>query len=240
MFIVSDNIEGVCPFPDEMQSCNVSISTSIDKTRPISTCQLPMSVVSFFKTNRVPYSLVIDQLGKLTLMVRNPCMWPAPMNKMAGTPLGKMADQTVVGSVHNSDHEAFASCGGSLKASDSSALVSPTDIIIMSSRSDIEAGNHEELLSGMTNNMREAAMDALVLLWLKNLNVDESLIIQSISIQDKFGSYIAAARGLRPKPSATRGLKLDPSILKAKFHSLFSENLCKGVYVSSPRKVMET
>ncbi|GJT27566.1 hypothetical protein Tco_0907841 [Tanacetum coccineum] len=93
-------------------------------------------------------------------MVRNPCVWPAPMNKMAGTPLGEMADQTVVGSVHNSDHGAFASnalCGGSLKASDSSPLVSPTAIFNMS-----RAGNHEELLSGMTNNMHEAAMDALV------------------------------------------------------------------------------
>ncbi|GJX92363.1 hypothetical protein Tco_0345689 [Tanacetum coccineum] len=153
---------------------------------------------------------------------------------MAGTPLGEMADQTVVGSVHNSDHGAFASgysCGGSLKASDASALVSPTPIINMS-----RAGNHEELLSGMTNNMREAAMDALVLLWLKNLNVDESPIVQSVSIQDKPGSYIAAAGGSRPKPSAAGGSKLDPSISKAKFRSLFSENLCEGVYVSIPRK----
>ncbi|GKA98664.1 hypothetical protein Tco_0826601 [Tanacetum coccineum] len=104
---------------------------------------------------------------------------------------------------------------------------------------DIEAGNHEELLSGMTNNMREAAMDALVLLWLKNLNIDESLIVQSVSIQDKPGSYIAAAGGSRPKPSATVRSKLDPSISKAKFCSLFSKNLCEGVYVSIPRKVVE-
>ncbi|GJW28395.1 hypothetical protein Tco_0045270, partial [Tanacetum coccineum] len=171
-------------------------------------------------------------------MVRNPCMWHAPMNKMAGTPLGEMADQTVVGSVHNLDHRAFsfgASCGGSLKASDSSALVSLTAIINMS-----RAGNHEELLSGMTNNMREAAMDALVLLWLKNLNVDESPIVQSVSIQDTPGSYIAAAGGSRPKPSAVGGSKLDPSISKAKFRLLFLENLCEDVYVSIPRKVVET
>ncbi|GKE16782.1 hypothetical protein Tco_1424359 [Tanacetum coccineum] len=74
-------------------------------------------------------------LGKLTLMVRNPCVWHVPMNKMAGTPLGEMADQTIMGTVHNSDHAAFASgysCGGSLKASDNSALVSPTPIINMS------------------------------------------------------------------------------------------------------------
>nr|GEU31641.1 hypothetical protein [Tanacetum cinerariifolium] len=138
-----------------------------------------------------------------------------------GTPLGEMADQIVVGSVHNLDHGAFASsysCGGSHKASDTSALVSPTPIINMS-----RAGNHEELLSGMTNNMREAAMDAL-----------------SISIRDKHGSYIVVAGGLRPKPSAVGGLKLDPSISKAKFHSLFSKNLCEGVYVSIPKKVVET
>nr|GEY07980.1 hypothetical protein [Tanacetum cinerariifolium] len=137
-------------------------------------------------------------LGKLTLMVRNPCVWPAPMNKMAGTPLGEMADQTVMGSVHNSDHGAFASgysCGGNFKR---------------------------------------------VLLWLKNLNVDKSPIVQSVSIQDKPSSYIAAARGSRPKPSAAGGSKLDPSISKAKFHSLFLENLCEGVYVSIPRKVVET
>nr|GEV69267.1 hypothetical protein [Tanacetum cinerariifolium] len=113
------------------------------------------------------------------------------------------------GSVHNLDHEAFASgysCGGSLKASDASALVSPTPIINMS-----RAGNHEELLSRMTNNMREAAMDAL----------------------------IAATGGLRPKPSAVGGSKLDPSISKAKFRSLFLENLCEGVYVSILSKVVE-
>nr|GEV73581.1 hypothetical protein [Tanacetum cinerariifolium] len=102
---------------------------------------------------------------------------------------------------------------------------------------DIEVGNHEELLSGMTNNMREATMDALVLLWLKNLNVDESLIVQSISIQDKPGSYITVAGGSRPKPSAAGGSKLDPSISKAKFRSLFLENLCEGVYVSIPRRL---
>ncbi|GJZ69706.1 zinc knuckle CX2CX4HX4C containing protein [Tanacetum coccineum] len=182
-------------------------------------------------------------------MVRNPCVWPAPMNKMAGTRLGEMADQTVMGSVHNSDHGAFASnasCGGSLKASDSSPLVSPTAIFNMSRGQfnvdvaatfgvslinvgdldvlikDIEAGNHEELLSGMTNNMHEAAMDAL-----------------SVSIQDKPGSYIVAAGGSRPKPSAAGGSKLDLSISKAKFRSLFLENLCEGVYVSIPRKVVE-
>nr|GEZ16171.1 hypothetical protein [Tanacetum cinerariifolium] len=157
-------------------------------------------------------------LGKLTLMVGNPYVWPAPMNKMAGTPLGEMVDQTIMGSVHNSDHKAFASgysCGRSLKASDTSALVSPTPIINMS-----QAGNHEELLSGMTNNMHEAAMDAL-----------------SESIQDKHGSYIATAGGSRLKPSAARGSKLDASISKAKFCSLFSKNLCDGVYVSIPKKV---
>ncbi|GJX48674.1 reverse transcriptase domain-containing protein [Tanacetum coccineum] len=186
---------------------------------------------------------------------------------MAGTPLGKMADQTIVESVHNSDHGAFASGasrGGSLKESDSSPLVSPTAIINMSRGQfnvdvaatfgvlltnvgdldelikDIEDGNHEELLSEMTNNMCEATMDALVLLWLKNLNVDESLIFQFVSIQDKHGSYIDAAGGSRPKPSATGGSKLDQCISKANFCLLFSENLCEGVYVSIRRKFMET
>nr|GFA24232.1 hypothetical protein [Tanacetum cinerariifolium] len=128
-------------------------------------------------------------LEKLTLTERNPFVWCAPMNKMAGTPLGEMADQTIKGSVHNSDHRAFAfgaSCGGSLKESESSPLVSPTAIINMLRGQfnvdvaatfgvlltnfsdldvlikDIEADNHEELLPGMTNNMGEATMDALV------------------------------------------------------------------------------
>ncbi|GJV82838.1 zinc knuckle CX2CX4HX4C containing protein [Tanacetum coccineum] len=80
---------------------------------------------------------------------------------------------------------------------------------------DTEAGKHKELLSGMTNDKRKAVMDALVAmcdsiqaentnadaipckvshvngstiidaLVAKNLNVDESLIVQSVSIQDK-------------------------------------------------------
>ncbi|GJW61789.1 hypothetical protein Tco_0111124 [Tanacetum coccineum] len=154
-------------------------------------------------------------LGKLTLIVRNPYVWPAPMNKMAGTPLGEMADQTVVGSVHNSDHGAFASgasCGVSLKASDSSPLVSPTAII----------------------NMSRGILKLLIILM-----SDADSFAKTVSIQDKPGSYIAAAGGSRPKPSAAGGSKLDPSISKAKFRSLFSENLCEGVYVSIPRKVVE-
>ncbi|GKG47831.1 hypothetical protein Tco_0507316, partial [Tanacetum coccineum] len=54
-----------------------------------------------------------------------------------------MADQTVVGSVHNLDPGAFASaalCGGSLKASDSLPLVSPTAIINMSRDDNTNAG----------------------------------------------------------------------------------------------------
>nr|GEV59783.1 hypothetical protein [Tanacetum cinerariifolium] len=135
---------------------------------------------------------------------------------------------------HHGDFASSYSCGGSLKASDASAFVSPTPIINM-----LRAGNHEELLSGMTNNMCEAAMDVVVLLWLKNINVDESPIFQSVSIQDKSGSYIFVAGGSRPKPSTAGGSKLDPSISKAKFRSLFSKNLCEGVYVSIPRKVVE-
>nr|GEU67285.1 hypothetical protein [Tanacetum cinerariifolium] len=122
---------------------------------------------------------------------------------MACTTLGEMADQTVMRSVHNSDHGDFASgylCGRSLKLSDASALVSPTPIINMSRDvliKDIEAANHKELLSGMTNNMREAAMDAL-----------------SVSMHDNPGSYISAAGGSRPKPSAAGGSKLDPIWVK--------------------------
>ncbi|GKD55788.1 hypothetical protein Tco_1289175 [Tanacetum coccineum] len=121
-----------------------------------------------------------------------------------------------MGSVYNSDHRAFASsysCSGSLKASDASALVSPTPIINMS--------------RGQFN------VDA------DNTNAN-AIPCKSVSIQDTPGSYIAAAGGSRPKPSATGGSKLDPCISKANFHLLFPENLCEGVYVSIRRKVVET
>nr|GEU65573.1 hypothetical protein [Tanacetum cinerariifolium] len=138
------------------------------------------------------------------------------------------------------------------------------------SRKDIEVGKHKELLSRMTNDKRKAVMDALVVmcnsiqaantnvdailyvvshvddstivdaLAAENLNVDKDPIVHSIFIQDKPNSYIAAARGSRPKPSVAGASKLDPSISKANFHSLFLENLCEGVNVSIPRKVVET
>ncbi|GKB23551.1 zinc knuckle CX2CX4HX4C containing protein [Tanacetum coccineum] len=74
----------------------------------------------------------------------------------------------------------------------------------------------------------------------EKLNVDESPVVQSVSIQDTLSSYIVAAGGSRSKPSVAGGTKLDPSISKANFHSLFSENLCEGVNVSIPKKVVET
>nr|GEU62639.1 hypothetical protein [Tanacetum cinerariifolium] len=66
-------------------------------------------------------------------------------------------------------------------------------------------------------------------------NINDDVIPYKVSHVDD--STIVG--GSRPKPSAAGGLKLDPSISKAKFRSLFSENLCEGVYVSIPRKVME-
>ncbi|GJZ79863.1 hypothetical protein Tco_0644700 [Tanacetum coccineum] len=187
-----------------------------------------------------------------------------------------------------------ASCDGSPKVSNSSPLVSPTAPINMPRglynvdvvatfgvplktvgnldvlTKDIEAGKHEELLYGMTNDKRKAVMDSLVAmcdsvqatntnanaipcmvshvddstiidaLVAENLNVDESPIIQFVFIQDKPTSYITVAGGSRPKPSVAGGSKLDPIISKVKFCSLFSENLCEGVNVSIPRKVVET
>ncbi|GKC57855.1 hypothetical protein Tco_1085453 [Tanacetum coccineum] len=90
---------------------------------------------------------------------------------------------------------------------------------------DIEAGKHEDLLFGMTNDKHKAVMDALVAmcdsihakntnvdaipcmvshvddstivdaLVAENLNVNESLIVQSVFIQDKHSSNIAVAEG---------------------------------------------
>ncbi|GKB43368.1 zinc knuckle CX2CX4HX4C containing protein, partial [Tanacetum coccineum] len=164
-----------------------------------------------------------------------------------------------------------ASCDGSPKVSNSSPLVSPTvpiniprgmynvdvaatfgvplttvgDLDVLTK--DIEAGKHEELLSGMTIDKRKEVMDALVAmcdsiqatntnadaipcvvshvddstivdaLVAENLNGDESSVVHSIFIQDKPSSYIAAAGGSRPKSSVVGGSKLDPSITKANF-----------------------
>ncbi|GKB60692.1 hypothetical protein Tco_0916878 [Tanacetum coccineum] len=135
---------------------------------------------------------------------------------------------------------------------------------------DIEAGKHDELLYGMNNDKGMAFMDALGAicnsiqaentnadvipckvshvddsiiidtLVAENINVDEFTIVQSISIQDNPSSYIAAAGGPRPKPSITGWSKLDPSISNANFRSLFLKNLCEGVNVSIPRKVVKT
>ncbi|GJS09827.1 hypothetical protein Tco_0366623 [Tanacetum coccineum] len=135
-----------------------------------------------------------------------------------------------------------ASCNGSLKVSNSSPLVSPTAPINMPRglynvdvaatfgvplttvgdldvlTKGIEASKHEELLSGMTSDKRKAVMDALVSMCdsvqATNTNVDAIPFIQSVFIQDKPSSYIAAARGSRPKPSVAGGSKLDQNISK--------------------------
>nr|GEW47282.1 hypothetical protein [Tanacetum cinerariifolium] len=145
------------------------------------------------------------------------------MNKMTGTPLGEMADQTIMGVFITQIMGLFSLVTRMVEVLERvTLLLWSLLLILLTCHEDIEAVNHEELLSRMTHNMREAAMDAL-----------------SVSIQDKPGSYITAAEGSRPKQSATKGSKLDPSISKEKFHSLFLENLCEGVYVTIPRKVVE-
>ncbi|GJW49836.1 hypothetical protein Tco_0091187 [Tanacetum coccineum] len=55
-----------------------------------------------------------------------------------------------------------------------------------------------------------------------------SLIFQSVIIQDQPRSYVGAAG--KPKPNKS----------KANFHSISSENLCEGANFSIPRKVVET
>ncbi|GKD18059.1 zinc knuckle CX2CX4HX4C containing protein [Tanacetum coccineum] len=61
------------------------------------------------------------------------------------------------------------------------------------------------------------------------IHVDESPIVQSIIVQDMPNSYAGAAGGLKPVPSKS----------KAKFRSLFLENLCEGASFSIPKKVVE-
>nr|GEX09296.1 hypothetical protein [Tanacetum cinerariifolium] len=155
-------------------------------------------------------------------MVRNPWVWPAPMNKIACTSLGEMANQTVVRSVHNSDHGDFASVasfGGNLKAGDSSPLVSPTTIISMSrGQFNVDVAVTFGVLLTNADNTNAYVIPCKV------SHVDDSTIV---------------VRGSRSKPSAAGGSKLDLSISKADFRSLFSKNLCEGFYVSILRKVVE-
>nr|GEW47281.1 hypothetical protein [Tanacetum cinerariifolium] len=146
-----------------------------------------------------------------------------PDDSQKGTPLGEMADQTVMGVFITRIMGLFPLVTRVVEVLERvTLLLWSLLLILLTCHEDIEAVNREELLYRMTHNMREAAMDAL-----------------SVSIQDKPGSYITAAEGSRRKQSATKGLKLDPSISKAKFHLLFLENLCEGVYVTIPRKVVE-
>nr|GEV19585.1 hypothetical protein [Tanacetum cinerariifolium] len=152
-----------------------------------------------------------------------------------------------------------ASCDGSPKASNSSPLVSPTTTIKMPRgmyNVDVTAtfgvlltivGNLDVFSRLKTNadvipfkvlHVDDSTIvDALVA---ENLNVDESIIFRSISIQDKPSSYFTAAGGSRPKPREAGGLKLDPGISNVNFRSLSLKNLCEGVNVSIPRKFVET
>ncbi|GJS63678.1 zinc knuckle CX2CX4HX4C containing protein [Tanacetum coccineum] len=105
---------------------------------------------------------------------------------------------------------------------------------------DIQAGKHEELLSGMTNEKRTAVMDALVAMC-DSIEVEPVIslhsevspsdhIIQYVYIHKKPSSYIGEAGGSKPEPSKA----------KANFCLSFSKKLCVGATFSIPRKVVET
>ncbi|GKC32202.1 hypothetical protein Tco_1039496 [Tanacetum coccineum] len=97
---------------------------------------------------------------------------------------------------------------------------------------DIEAGKHDELLYGMTNDKRIAVMDTLIAMCelIEDENSPNDPIIQYAYIHEKPNSYVGAAGGSKPKLRN----------LKANFRLLFSENLCEGADFSIPREIVET
>ncbi|GJX26060.1 zinc knuckle CX2CX4HX4C containing protein [Tanacetum coccineum] len=176
--------------------------------------------------------------------------------------------------------ESGATCDGSPKVSNSSPWVSPNATINMPRGlynvdvaatfgvplttvgdlhlliKSIEAGKHDELLSGMTNDERMAIMDALGAICNSiqadntnadvipckvshvddstNLNVDESTmpndpIVQSVDINTKSKSYTEAA-GASAK---------DQPKVKSNFRPLVADLVFDGVNISIPRKVVE-
>ncbi|GKA66791.1 zinc knuckle CX2CX4HX4C containing protein [Tanacetum coccineum] len=119
-----------------------------------------------------------------------------------------------------------------------------------------EAGKHDELLSGMTNDERMAIMDALDTICNSiqadntnadvipckvshvddstNLNIDESTmpndpIVQSVDINTKSTSYAGAA-GASAK---------DQPKVNSNFRHLVADPVFYGVNISIPRKVVE-
>ncbi|GKD41321.1 hypothetical protein Tco_1261528, partial [Tanacetum coccineum] len=117
----------------------------------------------------------------------------------------------------------------------------------------IEMGKHEAVWSGMTEERHKDVMDSMFTTWKRltdenpsvasnventamdtinedTLHMDDSLIVQSVTIQDKSRSYVGVAGGLKSEPSKS----------KANFRLLSLENLCEGANLSIPRKVVET
>ncbi|GJX89820.1 zinc knuckle CX2CX4HX4C containing protein [Tanacetum coccineum] len=128
---------------------------------------------------------------------------------------------------------------------------------------DIEAGKHEELLFGMTNDKRIVVMDALVAMCdsirAENTNadatpcmvshVDDSITKGASIVDDNLSSKvlpndpIVKSIDIHEKPSsyvsAAGGSKPEPSKSKANFRLLFSENSCEGVNVFIPSNAVE-
>ncbi|GKB38467.1 zinc knuckle CX2CX4HX4C containing protein [Tanacetum coccineum] len=153
------------------------------------------------------------------------------------------------------------SCDGSPKASNSSPLISRNATINMPRGlynvdvaatfevpltsvgdldvliKDIEAGKHNELLSGMTDDKRMSVMDALGAIC-DSIQVENSIpskskpsdpIIQSIVISTKATSYARVA-GASAK---------DQQKVNYNFRSLMADPIFEGVNISIPRKVVE-
>nr|GEX14864.1 hypothetical protein [Tanacetum cinerariifolium] len=120
---------------------------------------------------------------------------------------------------------------------------------------DIDAGKHDELLSGMTNDDRMETMDALGTICNSiqdninadvttgkvshvddsiNLNVDESIIpsdpiVRSVDIHTK-STFSAGAAGASAK---------DQPKVNSNFHTLVADPVFDGVNISIPRKIVE-
>ncbi|GJT67131.1 hypothetical protein Tco_1018611 [Tanacetum coccineum] len=106
---------------------------------------------------------------------------------------------------------------------------------------DLELGKYV-VWSELTSDKRKKVLDNITTRW--NAIVAEvshvDPIVESIFVQDKPSSYVAAVGGTPSEPCAAGGSKPKPNKSKANFCSLPPENLCEGAKFSIPRKVVET
>ncbi|GKB47953.1 zinc knuckle CX2CX4HX4C containing protein [Tanacetum coccineum] len=250
-----------------LKQVKLTLKTSCSKIGAYYEVQVKFQFVSMLKPNNLVSKLSQADVGNA--MDRGVSLWRRKMGRMRkGTAIRVNLD------------EYGAMCDGSPKVSNSSPLVSPTTTINMPRGlysidvaatfgvplttvgdlhmliKDIEAGKHDELLSGMTNEDRIETMDALGTICNSihadnnnvdvipckishvydsmNLNVDESTIpsdpiVHSVDIKTKSTSYARA----------TGASVMDQPKVNSNFCPLVADPVFDGVNISITRKVVE-